>query len=678
MLELGFRLRAATPGWCVGVCVCLRARSSCTPPLLAGVCGVRVCVWARVSAAPRHSWVGCRGVCAPVCALRLYPAKPGWGLWSVGLMLPGTCSCAMVRCVLCALPGFAAPGGCRCLASVRVPWFWLAACLSGVPRGPAWCAAPRPVRLLSVLRSAFLTPWYLSPPRRLVPPALLSGPAGHAEAGREPGSLCLPLAPAEAGALGSLCVVPIWRPAMGLSLAGPSGVGLGLRALRWLACVDPVTDASGFPYRPSSGRGTRPVHRGCFVWTPTPSLSGQRTPRPGAARVCVCVPCLAGSGGPASRARCGAPHLFLWPVLVHSLFARSPPGWGCSFFLLCASVVPGVPCLRALAELGLGVLLPHPFPPFFLFLFFFPTPPLPPFYVFAVCAPVVSGFPCFPARVPWPLASPCTPLPPLIRFFFIAIFLVFVLPAFPWAFVFFSSPVSFCFFFPPLCAPVVSGVPCVPARGALGRGVSLSLPRPPPFFSFLPVCFFFLSVPCRWCGAGLVGASWAVGCAGVCFGGAVAVVALCAVLSRPSGAGWCCVVLPVVFGCLLLGLAILCCLLAGLVGVFRWCCPCLAAWLAVLWFGVVCLGAPLPCVVFCGAVLFCGGVLLCSAVCLCRCLCLLFVSCRCGLLCVLLGVVMCVPCPLRPVPCCAALCWCPCVVLSAWSALFLVPGAVGS
>ena len=38
---------------------------------------------------------------------------------------------------------------------------------------------------------------------------------------------------------------------MELSLAGPSGIALGLRALRWLACVDPVTDASGFPYRPS-------------------------------------------------------------------------------------------------------------------------------------------------------------------------------------------------------------------------------------------------------------------------------------------------------------------------------------------------------------------------------------------------------------------------------------------
>ena len=49
----------------------------------------------------------------------------------------GTFSRAAVLCVLCALPGFAAPDG-RCgLAPILVPWFWLAACLSGVPHGPA-------------------------------------------------------------------------------------------------------------------------------------------------------------------------------------------------------------------------------------------------------------------------------------------------------------------------------------------------------------------------------------------------------------------------------------------------------------------------------------------------------------------------------------------------------------
>ena len=80
------------------------------------------------------------------------------------LVLLGTCPRAVVRCLLCALSGFAAPGGRCCLTPLRVPWLWPAACLSGVPRGPAWCAAPRPVRWLSVLRSVIPTPWFLSQP----------------------------------------------------------------------------------------------------------------------------------------------------------------------------------------------------------------------------------------------------------------------------------------------------------------------------------------------------------------------------------------------------------------------------------------------------------------------------------------------------------------------------------
>ena len=80
VLGLGFRLRPATPGWGVAVCVCLCAHSACTPPLLAGVCAVGVCAWARVLAAPRHSWLGCWDVCLFVCALRLYSASPGSGV----------------------------------------------------------------------------------------------------------------------------------------------------------------------------------------------------------------------------------------------------------------------------------------------------------------------------------------------------------------------------------------------------------------------------------------------------------------------------------------------------------------------------------------------------------------------------------------------------------------------
>ena len=127
VLGLGFRLRPATPGWGVGLCVCWCARSACTPPLLAAVCGVGVCAWARVSAAARHSWLGCWGVrvcvraplvprhswlgCAAwVCALGLgfwlCPATRGWG---VGVCV---CWCARSACTPPFLAGVCGVGVC--------------------------------------------------------------------------------------------------------------------------------------------------------------------------------------------------------------------------------------------------------------------------------------------------------------------------------------------------------------------------------------------------------------------------------------------------------------------------------------------------------------------------------------------------------------------------------------
>ena len=94
-------------GLCVFVCV-LRLYS----PLLAGVCGVVVCAWAPVSAAPRHSWFRCWGVCAFVCALLLYPATPGWGVRCGCDYLGSGCGCT--------LPLLAGVLGCVC-ACVRAP-----------------------------------------------------------------------------------------------------------------------------------------------------------------------------------------------------------------------------------------------------------------------------------------------------------------------------------------------------------------------------------------------------------------------------------------------------------------------------------------------------------------------------------------------------------------------------
>ena len=278
----------------------------------------------------------------------------------------------MVCCVLCTLPGFAAPGGSCCLAPVRMLWLWPAECLSAVPCGTALVrhASSGPVALGAMV--GFPDAVVPFPIPGLAPPDLLGGCAGHVEAGREPGSLCLPLAPARAGALGSFCVPPVRGPAMGLSLAGPSGVGLELCALRQLACVDLVTDASSFPYRASFAGGlgwcTGAVSCGrrhipflvggcharvprvcacaCFAWP------GRASRPPGRVLVRLTFSC-----GRSVLFLCAAPSRFGWPCLL------------CSFFFpFCAPVVSGVPCFPAGGALGLGVLFAPP--PFFLYSFF--------------------------------------------------------------------------------------------------------------------------------------------------------------------------------------------------------------------------------------------------------------------------------------------------------------------
>ena len=227
------RLYPATPSWgvrygcvCVGsgfscaprllagvlgrVCPC--APSACTPPLLAGVCAVGVCAWVWVSAAPRHSWLGCWGLCVFVCALLLYPATPDWGVrcgcecFGSGFGCAPPLLAAVLGCVCRCVPPACTPSflagvcgvwvGCR-LAPVPVPWFvagcahcpslrlpvavvaWhLLVCLGCGRRHASlaclvalrWCAAPRPVRSLPVLGSAFLTPRCLSPSQGFAPP----------------------------------------------------------------------------------------------------------------------------------------------------------------------------------------------------------------------------------------------------------------------------------------------------------------------------------------------------------------------------------------------------------------------------------------------------------------------------------------------------------------------------
>ena len=111
------------------------------PPrtLRSGASGLSGAAWPRLlfAVAPRPP-LGLRLCASPLapgasCAawVRLGErSPPGW-------VLLGTASRAVVVWLWRVLSGFAAPGGRCCSAPVRVLWLWLAACLSGVPRGPA-------------------------------------------------------------------------------------------------------------------------------------------------------------------------------------------------------------------------------------------------------------------------------------------------------------------------------------------------------------------------------------------------------------------------------------------------------------------------------------------------------------------------------------------------------------
>ena len=120
-----------------------------------------------------------------------------------------------------------------------MPCLWPVACLSDVPSGPALVRRASFRRV--ALRAPVGFPFAVVPSNtgRFAPPDTLGGCTGLVQAGQKPSSWCLPLDSAAAGALGSLCIVPIRCPAVVLSLAGPSGVSLGLRALRWFGVFGP-------------------------------------------------------------------------------------------------------------------------------------------------------------------------------------------------------------------------------------------------------------------------------------------------------------------------------------------------------------------------------------------------------------------------------------------------------
>ena len=180
----------------------------------------------------------------------------------------------------------------------------------------------------------------------------------------------------------------------------------------------------------------------------------------------------------------------------------------------------------------------------------------------------------------------------------------------------------------------LSPLSCFPPGRWLPRGGCCPPPPPPPPFvsrSFRPCCSVLR----------------AVCCAVLCVPGCGAAPRCCA-LCRPvlCSRVLCCFVGPVWCRCLLRRAL--------------WRCP--SPWGTALCGAVFC-GVP-PCCVLCAVCILLsrGGA--------CCCLPLCFV------LCVSRGAVLCVPCPLRSVQCCALLCWCACVVLFVWCMLLLAPGAV--
>ena len=245
----------------------------------------------------------------------------------------------------------------------------------------------------------------------------------------------------------------------------------------WAGCWSPLPTGCGRGGAWAWGPVTNPTARAlaswlCALWGRHEGARGGRLlPGCGASEVgrfpdpdgppfgraagllCVCVPFLAGSGGPASRARFGAPHF----------------SFGLSCFALCL-----------LHPLWAGVALFVVVVGFFFFFIFVAFPLLP-----LAAPPLCPASRVFRPRVPWALAS-CPPP----RFFFlpplcappISPALRSFRPGVPWALASCSPPPPFFFAPPPLLSPAFL-VPRLPLASA---------PSHPPLFFFLVLLLFFL------------------------------------------------------------------------------------------------------------------------------------------------------------------------------------------
>ena len=240
----------------------------------------------------------------------------------------GTCSRAAVRCVSCVLRGLAARYARRCLAPVLVPWLRLAASLSGVPQCPLLVrrtssgpvAPVAPVGLpVAVVPSS--TPGAVAPRFTGRLPDLLGRPA-------ENQAHCVCRWPLPRQGRWARCVsYPVRLPRWGCPWrVSPASVLDSVRCDE-LACLNPVTDVSGFLYRPSFDGGLTQC-TGAISCKPRnhPFRVGERHAQVLRMQSCACSSWPGRAGGPPGR-------VFVrltFPLTVLSFFFAEPPsGFGC-------------------------------------------------------------------------------------------------------------------------------------------------------------------------------------------------------------------------------------------------------------------------------------------------------------------------------------------------------------